>query len=46
MAYKQDEYQRVNYLWDDAKTDQLDSMERLRYRTNILGGGLQDAFLR
>jgi rhamnulose-1-phosphate aldolase/alcohol dehydrogenase len=27
----------VDSLWDDAETDQLDPVERLRYRSNILG---------
>src|SRR3984893_3860785 len=27
----------VDYLWDDAKADQLDPVERLRYRSNLLG---------
>ncbi len=30
-------YQHVNYLWDDTVADQLDPVERLRYRSNILG---------
>ena len=30
-------YQHVNYLWDDAVADQLDPVERLRYRSNLLG---------
>src|SRR5689334_347984 len=37
MLYKQDEFQHVSYLWDDTETDQLDPVERLRYRSNILG---------
>ena len=31
-------YKHVNYLWDDEVADQLDPVERLRYRSNILGG--------
>ncbi|MDX1437556.1 MAG: bifunctional rhamnulose-1-phosphate aldolase/short-chain dehydrogenase [Anaerolineales bacterium] len=31
------EYQYVEYLWDDAKADQLDPVERLVYRSNLLG---------
>jgi rhamnose utilization protein RhaD (predicted bifunctional aldolase and dehydrogenase) len=27
----------VNYLWDDAKADTLDPVERLIYRSNLLG---------
>jgi len=30
-------FKRVNYLWDDETADQLDAVERLRYRSNILG---------
>ena len=30
-------YQYVNYLWDDAKVASLDSVDRLAYRSNILG---------
>jgi rhamnose utilization protein RhaD (predicted bifunctional aldolase and dehydrogenase) len=30
-------YKHVNYLWDDQVADQLDPVERLRYRSNILG---------
>ena len=31
------EYKHVNYLWDDEVADQLDPVERLRYRSNMLG---------
>jgi rhamnulose-1-phosphate aldolase/alcohol dehydrogenase len=31
------QYEHVNYLWDDAVADKLDPVERLRYRSNILG---------
>ncbi len=31
------QFRHVNYLWDDAKADQLDPVERLVYRSNILG---------
>ena len=30
-------YKHVSYRWDDAVADQLDPVERLRYRSNILG---------
>ena len=30
-------YEHVYYLWDDEVADQLDPVERLRYRSNILG---------
>ncbi|MFZ1398105.1 MAG: bifunctional rhamnulose-1-phosphate aldolase/short-chain dehydrogenase [Candidatus Promineifilaceae bacterium] len=33
----QKEYKHVDYNWDDAVADQLDPVERLRYRSNILG---------
>ena len=31
------EFQHVNYLWDDATADALDPVERLVYRSNLLG---------
>jgi len=37
MPFKQDEFKHVNYLWDDNIADQLDPVERLRYRSNLLG---------
>src|SRR5689334_1013648 len=37
MISKSNQYQYVNYLWDDSVADQLDPVERLRYRSNILG---------
>ena len=37
MPFKQDEFKHVTYLWDDNVADQLDPVERLRYRSNILG---------
>jgi len=30
-------FQHVNYLWDDATADKLDPVDRLVYRSNILG---------
>lgn len=30
-------YQHVNYLWDDDTANTLDPVERLRYRSNLLG---------
>ena len=30
-------YKHVNYNWNEAVADKLDSVERLRYRSNILG---------
>jgi len=37
MAIRPDGFRHVNYLWDDAVANQLDPVERLRYRSNILG---------
>jgi rhamnulose-1-phosphate aldolase/alcohol dehydrogenase len=37
MTYRREEYQHVSYLWDDAVADSLDPVERLRYRSNLLG---------
>ena len=37
MTNKSKQHQYVNYLWDDKVADQLDPVERLRYRSNILG---------
>jgi len=35
--YQPSELTHVKYLWDDATADKLDPVERLRYRSNILG---------
>ena len=37
MTFMPDEFRRVDYLWDDSVANQLDPVERLRYRSNILG---------
>ena len=37
MTTKSETFQHVNYLWDDTTADKLDPVERLRYRSNILG---------
>jgi len=37
MTFNPDELRYVNYLWDDLVADQLDPVERLRYRSNLLG---------
>jgi rhamnulose-1-phosphate aldolase/alcohol dehydrogenase len=37
MVTKTEKFGHVNYLWDDKVADQLDPVERLRYRSNILG---------
>lgn len=34
---KSTDFRQVNYIWDDSVADQLDAVERLRYRSNILG---------
>ena len=34
---KQNELKHVNYLWDEQTANQLDAVERLRYRSNLLG---------
>ena len=35
--HKTDEFEHVDYLWDAAVADSLDPVERLRYRSNLLG---------
>ena len=35
--FKPSDYRHVNYSWDDAYADSLDAVERLVYRSNILG---------
>lgn len=37
QLYQANEYKHVNYAWDDAYADSLDPVERLVYRSNILG---------
>src|ERR1043165_4825040 len=37
MTTQSKKLQHVNYLWDDKVVDQLDPVERLRYRSNLLG---------
>lgn len=37
QLFRPDEYRHVNYLWDDAKASKMDLVERLVYRSNILG---------
>jgi rhamnulose-1-phosphate aldolase/alcohol dehydrogenase len=37
MTRKSERFQHVKYLWNDDVVDQLDPVERLRYRSNILG---------
>lgn len=34
---KSNTFRHVNYLWDDNVANKLDAVERLRYRSNILG---------
>ncbi len=35
--YKREDFKHVDYLWDDNVADKLDPIERLRYRSNLLG---------
>ena len=35
--FNQNDYRHVHYLWDDAHASSLDEVERLVYRSNILG---------
>ena len=37
MADEPEEFRHVNYLWDEAEANRLDTVERLRYRSNLLG---------
>jgi rhamnulose-1-phosphate aldolase/alcohol dehydrogenase len=37
MSSKETQYKFVNYLWDDSKVASLSAVERLVYRSNILG---------
>jgi rhamnulose-1-phosphate aldolase/alcohol dehydrogenase len=37
MGYKPEEFKHVSYFWDKAAADPLDPVERLRYRSNLLG---------
>ena len=37
QLYKPEDYRHVSYLWDDAHAAQLDPVERLVYRSNLLG---------
>ena len=37
MASQPDGYVHVNFLWEDQVADQLDPVDRLRYRSNLLG---------
>lgn len=37
MSFEQKDLKHVNYLWDDEVANGLDPVERLRYRSNILG---------
>ena len=34
---KENAFKHVNYLWDEQAANQLDPVERLRYRSNLLG---------
>ena len=37
QLYKPEDYKHVNYSWDDTYADSLDAVDRLVYRSNILG---------
>lgn len=37
QLYRPDEYKHVKYLWDDARAAALDEVDRLIYRSNLLG---------
>jgi rhamnulose-1-phosphate aldolase/alcohol dehydrogenase len=37
MTTEPEKFRHVNYLWDDKVAEGLDPVERLRYRSNILG---------
>jgi rhamnulose-1-phosphate aldolase/alcohol dehydrogenase len=37
MTLKPQDFKHVKYLWEDSKAAHLDPVERLRYRSNILG---------
>jgi len=38
QLFKPSEYRHVNYRWDDAHASALDAVDRLVYRSNLLGG--------
>ncbi len=38
QLFKAEDYRHVKYLWDDAHADSLDDVDRLVYRSNLLGG--------
>lgn len=37
MPFSREEFQHVHYAWDDGKAAMLDGVERLVYRSNLLG---------
>ncbi len=37
QTFKPAEYRHVNYLWDDSHASTLDALDRLVYRSNLLG---------
>ncbi len=37
QLFKPEAYRFVNYLWDDEQADSLDAVDRLVYRSNLLG---------
>ena len=38
QLFKAEDYRHAKYLWDDAHADSLDAVDRLVYRSNLLGG--------
>ncbi|MCY4063594.1 MAG: bifunctional rhamnulose-1-phosphate aldolase/short-chain dehydrogenase [Chloroflexi bacterium] len=38
QLFSPSEYRHVNYLWDDDHAETLDAVDRLVYRSNLLGG--------
>ena len=41
MIYKPEEFMHVDYLWNDEEVNNLDAVENLIYRSNILGSDLR-----
>jgi rhamnulose-1-phosphate aldolase/alcohol dehydrogenase len=41
MTFKPEEYKHVDYRWDDDVANRLDPVERLCYRSNLLGSDLR-----
>ncbi len=39
--FNRNDFQHVNYAWDDSRVEALDAVEHLVYRSNILGDDLR-----